>query len=889
MKLRSDGKATGAATKAEGSAAAPRTSGGFSAAAASRAAAAAPAAAANSSPPRTNSSPPPLPAKAPTPQKVAATDSDQRVCDDESAPRKTASSLTAGVQEVLGRRASEEMDDGDRGMAKQDVETSAATEGMKAKDVALMKQAQAVASLFQDGTVELKELLADQDLLRTSDSAVASHAAAVERSKEGIAESIAANVSAARQRDLQRVEVYERRRAEEHQKIAEQQQQMEFAAALEQAALDRQEQEKKREDEANRAQLAEHRRQLELHELQIQQQKAQRSLIEAGFDGSGRETKTLLHDLHASQSTTVPADPAAYTAYLLAAARTAASNVPPLVAADDAWWGGWSWAAEAQQLAKASPSAVAKLRSDAMAAIQQAEEADVAAKQAEETAQKAANDAEAVAKAEADRVAAQVAAARELAAKAAAAAERLEERAFEAETGLIAASESVAGEDERSRQIRTGSGAAAHTLEEALSSAHKDARALRRRLTDEAWLEQRLRVESASRLLASIAPSSAAAAAAAALAEAETKANLAQQAAAVGADMVAERRQREAAEALENAEVLAKRAAQSVGRILVGADEPTVPPETATGGGPGAPSLGASSQAASEAWEASISSPTPDLRSILMSEQTTFLELHDGEDVAPDATPPAPARQPSGFSTVSSESDSQKPGVGRLRRTPINRQKRGKAREGTAAGSTDCATDAAQQTPKAATGVVESAKLASSAPATGLGKISTGGGWDLTAMRRSGTRPSDPFWEGDAPSPLEPLRLGRSASPSKRSLAFESDHAMLRPAPLTSSLSVVKSVAAATAGPEQSAAAVAEIDLRADTALERSRARASEAKARLASSPLRDSVPGSAAASVKPWKPAGSFDTSPTSLPSYLEHLLVPFTHAAVSTPKRAF
>ena len=128
-----------------------------------------------------------------------------------------------------------------------------------------MKQAQAVASLFQDGTVELKELLADQDLLRTSDSAVASHAAAVERSKEGIAESIAANVSAARQRDLQRVEVYERRRAEEHQKIAEQQQQMEFAAALEQAALDRQEQEKKREDEANRAQLAEHRRQLELH------------------------------------------------------------------------------------------------------------------------------------------------------------------------------------------------------------------------------------------------------------------------------------------------------------------------------------------------------------------------------------------------------------------------------------------------------------------------------------------------------------------------------------------------------------------------------------------------------------------------------------------------
>ena len=158
--------------------------------------------------------------------------------------------------------------------------------------------------------------------------------------------------------------------------------------------------------------------------LQIQQLIALGSLIEAGFDGSGRETKTLLHDLHASQSTTVPADPAAYTAYLLAAARTAASNVPPLVAADDAWWGGWSWAAEAQQLAKASPSAVAKLRSDAMAAIQQADEADVAAKQAEETAEGC--DAEAVAKAEADRVAARVFAARELAAKAAAA-ERLEE------------------------------------------------------------------------------------------------------------------------------------------------------------------------------------------------------------------------------------------------------------------------------------------------------------------------------------------------------------------------------------------------------------------------------------------------------------------------------
>ena len=59
----------------------------------------------------------------------------------------------------------------------------------------------------------------------------------------------------------------------------------------------------------------------------------------------------------------------------------------------------------------------------------------------------------------------------------------------------------------------------------------------------------------ATAMLASVAPSSAATAAAAALAEADTAMTLAAQAAAVGAETVAERRWRDADEALANAEV----------------------------------------------------------------------------------------------------------------------------------------------------------------------------------------------------------------------------------------------------------------------------------------------------------------------------------------------
>ena len=99
-----------------------------------------------------------------------------------------------------------------------------------------------------------------------------------------------------------------------------------------------------------------------------------------------------------------------------------------------------------------------------------------------------------------------------------------------------------------------------------LLAAERHARELRLGLVQDAKNDYARRAEMASRLLASIAPSSAATAASLALAEAETQSRLAERAAAAGADMVAERRQRDAAEALANAEELARRAAQGAGR-----------------------------------------------------------------------------------------------------------------------------------------------------------------------------------------------------------------------------------------------------------------------------------------------------------------------------------
>jgi hypothetical protein len=65
--------------------------------------------------------------------------------------------------------------------------------------------------------------------------------------------------------------------------------------------------------------------------------------------------------------------------------------VPPLIAADDAWWNGWSWAAEHQQLHKQQlPDPLASLHSEAHAAARAAAKAAEAAAEAAVEARKAA-------------------------------------------------------------------------------------------------------------------------------------------------------------------------------------------------------------------------------------------------------------------------------------------------------------------------------------------------------------------------------------------------------------------------------------------------------------------------------------------------------------------
>ena len=735
------------------------------------------------------------------------------------------------------------------------------------------------------------------------------------------------------------------------QKRAEQQ--AALSAAMELAAHARKEEELQRQEEEHRGQIKEHRRQLELHELQLRQQREQRRLLSEGFrDPPDAATAVAaLPPRHPPKPSALPSDPAAYAAHLVAAARAPAPGVPPLVAADDAWWGGWVWAAEAQQLAKSSPPEVAQIRGEALDAAAQARTADKRVEKAEEAERRAAEAAAEDAAMRAQTAAAEVMAARAAAAAAAAAAEALAAKATEAEADAIAASEVAAvakggvggyraagGEYSVKSPVR-GSGAAAVTEQEALSTAHGDAREIRLRLMADITNEQKQRAETAAQLLASIAPSSAAIAAAAALAEAEAKANLAAQAQAVGADMVAERRQREATEAFANAEELAKRAAQSAGREVPAATSPSAPATplaTATGSAP----------AAAQGEPSTVGSPSsPTLLSILLDgpqgsdqgvgrlgEHTLGAASGDGSrdggsrDGSGDEsssllfgglrTPVAVAPKPlpsgrlpsvseashtsdggtgdgaaaggSGFAGLEERKSFDKP---QLRRTPITKPKRGKAKGGADKpdGGSHASTVVGENVTKgvaSSTGADPAQHGAGSRatpyygapPSTPPSAMSSyaSGGWALTDIRRGGQQPSDPFWEGGSPSPLEPHRLGRLASASKLAAPAAGDDSIggvvLHPAPLTSSLSIIKATAAASAGPRHSAAATAEVDVRADAALQRSRARAEEAKARLQSSPppVLTQSPGAA---LGAWSPS-KFDTSASAYYCFAEDLL---------------
>lgn len=238
--------------------------------------------------------------------------------------------------------------------------------------------------------------------------------------------------------------------------------------------------------------------------------------------------------------------------------------------------------------------------------------------------------------------------------------------------------------------------------------------------------------------------------------------------------------------------------------------------------------------------------------------------------------------------------------VGRLRRTQDHpRTKRAKARDASAAAA---ATSAGAPTPGLHEGLHEGLhdglqtppRAKGSAAPPSRSRFSSGGGWDLTAMRQAGQRlGDDPFWDGSTPTPLATLELGLVASPARTpaagrgpGLLWEGAAAAHPPAPLTSAMSVLRAEAAAHAGPDGAAAASFAVDAAADTALERSRARAREAKARLAaSSTPHAGVPVSATpgamAAARPWQP--KFDSSMVSYDNYFASLLVPYQQSSPS------
>ena len=354
------------------------------------------------------------------------------------------------------------------------------------------------------------------------------------------------------------------------------------------------------------------RKQRELYEAQLQQhsstlehQERQRRRIADGF---GREVEqhahvqaamapSMLQDLANSRPPPIPTDTNAYAARLVAIAQSAGSDptnplVPPLVAADDAWWGGWTWAANAQQIAKASPPRISQLRGVVNAAEMDAEMAMEAVEEVKRDAEASAKAAAEWAAAAVETAEAEVRAARAIAEAKLAHAAAVAQAAGAAETQALTAEKSAVKAANAANvtgyyQVPTSvvnqqalplnpsgtrpmpdvvQGGVALEQTAALSEAERHAKEIRLSNVAAAEAELALRAEQAARLLASIAPSSAATAAAAALAEAETRTRLAAQAASAGADIVAERRQREAAQALADAEELARRAAQGAGR-----------------------------------------------------------------------------------------------------------------------------------------------------------------------------------------------------------------------------------------------------------------------------------------------------------------------------------